>query len=478
MGGSEAQKRVKKVIAGCIVLIIGFLLIRRLWLEYGFPFHTTIPDQGYLQENLSDEAMVEATLPTVSPLSGLRATLPRDPQESMQPSREPARVLLHWDVLTVSEVTYQLPMTAQFAGSDRVVVSFILSASRPGVLCITNLSDANHIEQIIEIDALSMQQQITIDRLHAGSLYQIRLGLDRGDGIMQDLLYGAEIWEPLEIRVPDSRPKDIHVAVIGDSGFGDQTLRELIAVMAGYPLDLTLHTGDVVYNMHEHETLYDAYAQKYYLPFAPLLARMPIYPVPGNHDYDQAGLWDGRPFYFTVFPRVQELDMNTEIHPRRRQWYSFTYDAAEFFMLDSQVIMGIEGRSEQRAWLQERLMRSDAAIKIIVSHAPPFSSGRHQADGLALQQDWHALFIEAGITLVLCGHDHNYERMQVDGITYIVTGGGSSVLYPAEEMLPESEVFLSRAHFVYLEINTERIGITAISHLGELLDEVEIIVSE
>ncbi len=72
------------------------------------------------------------------------------------------------------------------------------------------------------------------------------------------------------------------------------------------------------------------------------------------------------------------------------------------------------------------------------------------------------------------GHEHFYERLETDGISYLISGGGCSVLYNMVEQHSQSQVFARQMHFVLMEIYTDRIEISAITEAGELLDQVNI----
>jgi hypothetical protein len=106
----------------------------------------------------------------------------------------------------------------------------------------------------------------------------------------------------------------------------------------------------------------------------------------------------------------------------------------------------------------------------VVFHIPPFTSGHHRDDGIPIRQAWVPLFEEATVALVLSGHDHNYERLELNGITYIVSGGGSNKLYSQKETREESEFFTATSHFVILELFPDRIDMTAYDVDGEAFD--------
>ena len=80
--------------------------------------------------------------------------------------------------------------------------------------------------------------------------------------------------------------------------------------------------------------------------------------------------------------------------------------------------------------------------------------------------------------LAFSGHDHNYERILLDGVTYIVSGGGSPVLYPKTEQVEGSKFFQRRMHFVLVEVFEGRISLRAIDLDGMGIDHATIPIDE
>jgi acid phosphatase len=113
-------------------------------------------------------------------------------------------------------------------------------------------------------------------------------------------------------------------------------------------------------------------------------------------------------------------------------------------------------------------------FSIPVFHTPPFTSGLHRNDGKALAAEWLPQFEAAGVPLVLSGHDHNFERILFNGVTYVVSGGGSRTLYPESEPVPGSQTFAMQTHFVLLEIAGDRISVEAINLADEVFDRATI----
>jgi hypothetical protein len=74
-------------------------------------------------------------------------------------------------------------------------------------------------------------------------------------------------------------------------------------------------------------------------------------------------------------------------------------------------------------------------------HHPPYSSSSH---GSALELRWS--YAKWGADLVLAGHDHTYERVEQEGIVYVVNGLGGNRPYPFRQPHPGSIVRYQKRH--------------------------------
>ncbi len=115
------------------------------------------------------------------------------------------------------------------------------------------------------------------------------------------------------------------------------------------------------------------------------------------------------------------------------------------------------GDGLQQAWLTVDLARhANTQCTLVYFHHPRFSSGRH-GNHFQMQRIWRMLH-EAGVDLVLTGHDHHYERFapldaegQPDpfhGIRQFVVGTGGADLRPVENAIPNSEIIIHDTHGV------------------------------
>jgi predicted phosphodiesterase len=194
-------------------------------------------------------------------------------------------------------------------------------------------------------------------------------------------------------------------AVFGDSGSGKTSQYEVAAQIEKHRVDFILHTGDIVYPSGEDEF----YRARFYQPYKDILARIPIFPVLGNHDYETD---DGKPW------------VNNFCLPGEERYYSFDYANAHFIALDSYRI-----DAKSAAWLERDLKRAAKLWKVVVFHEPPFSNKSGRTGSAGARRLWLPLFEKYKVDLVFSGHDHMYTRFKPrGGVIYIVEGlGGNSM---------------------------------------------------
>ena len=246
--------------------------------------------------------------------------------------------------------------------------------------------------------------------------------------------FGLDIWKPKSNPDDGTKPherRNPYQAAVAD-------------LVAGWKPDFVISTGDNNYPKGEAETI-DANVGKYYASFignykgihGPGSKDNRFFPVLGNHDWYSTAQGPGqncKPYleYFTL--------------PGNERYYDFTWGPVHFFMLDNDGHEpdGINPGSKQHQWFVAAAAASRSPIQVVVTHHPPYSSGEH---GSTKGADWD--FEKHGIELVLCGHDHNYERIQQDGIIYIVNGAGGGNLRrmkKGESPIDGSAIFYDKKH--------------------------------
>jgi len=249
------------------------------------------------------------------------------------------------------------------------------------------------------------------------------------------------------------------VVVYGDSRTGHNAHRWLMEGMASLAPAAVFHTGDLVYNGRDPDdwTTFNDIASQ-------LPSGTPIYPALGNHEHASA-------LYFDNF----EL-------PGNERWYSVgVMEGLNFIVLDTgsdlAAATSTVPASDQYQWLESELSSSVSStdFTVVTFHYPLYSTGYHGSDEKHIAGDLKPLFEKYGVDAVFSGHDHDYERFTVDGIRYIVTGGGGGPLRDQASTSPFSELFVKAYHFCVLRIDGEgKLMVEVWSDKVEMIDEFEI----
>jgi 3',5'-cyclic AMP phosphodiesterase CpdA len=146
----------------------------------------------------------------------------------------------------------------------------------------------------------------------------------------------------------------------------------------------------------------------------------PWMPAAGNHENELGNGPIGYAAYQTYF-EVPDSGSDSELWGL---WYSFTVGSVRVISLNNDdvcfqdggnsYVRGYSGGAQKR-WLETELAdaRRDRAIDWIVvcMHQTAISTAdRTNGADLGIRQDWLPLFDRYGVDLVVCGHEHHYER--------------------------------------------------------------------
>jgi acid phosphatase len=81
----------------------------------------------------------------------------------------------------------------------------------------------------------------------------------------------------------------------------------------------------------------------------------------------------------------------------------------------------------QRYWLRHMLAPSRSAWKIVVGHHPIQSGSAFHGPTPALQEHVAPLLQSLGVHAYLCGHEHDLQHIDDDGLHHVVSGAGAEV---------------------------------------------------
>ena len=337
-----------------------------------------------------------------------------------------------------------LAQTPWIQGLDRDQFTLLWITPEPSATAVADLFDASGTR----LGSFPSRQTALPENL--GFLHEVSLR-----GLLPNTEYryrtsACSSPEPTAFRTPSRQ--STRALVFGDSGSGSLEQRSLAARMRARPrYDLLLHTGDLIYGDLREET----YLRQHVAVYGELLRELPIFPCPGNHDYESD---EAR-----VYQAIHPVPLNYGFH-----WGDDVYVA----VLDSNLLT-----SEALTRFEESLAaRQEVRWRIALFHHPPFAGGPNQDDplSLAVRERVAPILTRQRVQLALSGHEHNYQRTHVlDGVTYLTTGGGGARLYPTAAR-SEARVQASLHHFVELELNDREIRAHALALDGSLIDSFAI----
>lgn len=256
---------------------------------------------------------------------------------------------------------------------------------------------------------------------------------------------------------PSTEPQSgVRFLAIGDFGSGDEYQQAVADRMCTHhenePFGDVVSTGDNIYDTGHPEE----FDERFFDPYQCLFDKgVHWHASLGNHDAQTDA---GRPV-------VDEPAFGMP-----DEYYKFSLGPIRFIVLNTNVL-----DEAQLGWMLDELQRARSAPwTVVVFHHPVYSVGLHGNtpgyDSLLARP-----FERLGVDLVLNGHDHHYSRARAGKITYVVTGGGGSVLYDCPAPLPDPiEICIRAFNFVEVEADQDALTVTALSEEGEVLDTIEV----
>ncbi|MBI5527973.1 MAG: metallophosphoesterase [Deltaproteobacteria bacterium] len=204
---------------------------------------------------------------------------------------------------------------------------------------------------------------------------------------------------------------------------------------------LLLNSGDLVdtgSDSGQWQTFFDVEKE--------LLRGACLFPAVGNHEllYDPTIQQYLKWFYLPQSPAGGE------------KYYSFDYGNTHFAVLNTN---DLALTTTQKDWLKQDLIAAsgDPDIEHIFTmmHHGPYSAGNH-GDNYSAKTAIVPVLKQFGVDMTFAGHDHSYERGEVDGLRYIVSGGGGAPLYGVDKG-PGTITSEKTLHYVVFNVNGGRV---------------------
>lgn len=254
------------------------------------------------------------------------------------------------------------------------------------------------------------------------------------------------------------------VAAVGDGASGQTAEANVVNLISSWNPNLFLYLGDVYENGRsmEFNNWYGApgtastYGQFYSITD----------PTVGNHEYVGSDI-SGYKWYWNNVPHYYSYDV--------AGWHFISLDNVSKFIGSTTSVANYVAETN---WLENDLAANTLPCTIVYYHEPLFNVG---SEGTATNTAgiWKILG-DNNVTLVLNGHDHDYQRWEpldgngnpsANGVTEIVDGGGGHGLQ--SQVTTDSRLVTSDfTHFgaVKLTLGTQGLGYQFVSTAGTTLD--------
>lgn len=159
-----------------------------------------------------------------------------------------------------------------------------------------------------------------------------------------------------------------------------------------------------------------------------LLRKSPLFPAPGNHDYqdepyaEEVAQRSGEIAYYQNFSMPTKGESGG-LPSHTSAFYSFDIGNIHFLSLDSHGSQEngkrlFDTTGAEVVWVKQDLEANKNKGWIVAYwHHPPYSMGSHNSDTesqmVKIRENFVPILERYGVDLVLCGHSHSYERSKL-----------------------------------------------------------------
>jgi len=279
-----------------------------------------------------------------------------------------------------------------------------------------------HTKEIHVVSGADMREYLAhraeLSELEPGTEYEYRVGDLAGDD--------AALSPILSFKTPPAG--DISLLFLGDpqnsTASGYEVTKNLIeaAKFENPAIAALLIAGDIVDDANIYSQ-WQAFAQV----LSPYVSSMVTIAASGNHDVIRNY---GDPFAYTFPGPGNAVDVLGVC-------YYAELGAAAVAVIDTETPAAFSAQAE---WLKTVMASSEKKFKLVLMHRSAYAANYDEPH---IRDFWPAVFDEAGIDLVLSGHDHIYnsaslfagERVSVPyGVVYVVGGSAGSKFYNASNL--------------------------------------------
>ena len=254
----------------------------------------------------------------------------------------------------------------------------------------------------------------------------------------------------------------------GDCGYNNTVQNDIAALMIGDSTEFGIVAGDI------DQGVGDDYDGVFFGPYANLVKNACQYTCIGNHDTYA----DNAATYLDDFYLPSNNPQQSE------RYYSFTWGNGKFICLDANIDYSIG--SIQHNWMLEELQCNDRQWIFMFFHQPPWTNA-WSADYYIpfttyylyqgnedMRTDLVPYFEQYNVDFVLNGHSHCYQRGELNGVKYIISGGaGASALdFNTNSNSPNIDTEIYANQYVRFNIEGDTATYVAIDINDVVIDSV------
>lgn len=282
-------------------------------------------------------------------------------------------------------------------------------------------------------------------------------------------------------QVPAAGSLDL--LALGDFGSGDERQKAVARGMARYAASLgkkpdgVLFLGDNFYGPMPGGLKSPRWQTGFSDVYPGADFPGPCWAIFGNHDYhDNRGgelvqlgyagslgrktRWTcPAKFYRVDLPQVTLLMLDTNWESINRRVHG---DKRPCWMHEDE-------REAQLLWLEKELSSKRAPFTIVAGHHPIYSDANH-GDTKELVEILGPMLERHGVHAYLCGHDHDLQHMELEGLrtSFVLSGGGGARLYESKDHRAGSTV-LDVHGFTHLSIAGETMTVRHVDPNGKIV---------
>lgn len=261
------------------------------------------------------------------------------------------------------------------------------------------------LQQSVSGTSPTSEHELRITGLQPGTRYFYAVGN------AQLTLAGGDSAHWFRTAPPTGSRTPMRIWALGDAGTynGDQrSVRDAyLSTFAGRRTDLMLLLGDNAYragrDVEYQLAVFEMYDEQ--------IRNTPLWSTRGNHELFEDVYFDA----FSFPDQAQSGGLPSTVE----DYYSFDFGNVHFICLDSFISDKTEDGPMYR-WCETDLESTTQDWIVAFFHHPPYSKGGHDSDTeaqmITMREVFGRLLEDHGVSLVLSGHSHSYER------SYLIDG--------------------------------------------------------